>query len=362
MIKKTVKKILLVFGGILLVSVSILLSRNNVSASNNGSEEICVKHNGNMYLIGSNYQRSNCRGNDTIVQIDHGGLTGPQGPQGPVGPQGPIGPQGAVGPVGPQGPIGPQGAFGPQGIQGEKGDTGEAGIQGPQGPVGPQGPIGPQGAQGIQGEKGDTGTSVVILGSYNSEAELIQAHPIGNPGNSYLVTGNLYVWDGSVWQNVGNIQGPQGAQGVQGEQGPQGAQGDVGPIGPVGPAGSVGPIGPVGPAGSVGPIGPVGPQGPTGLKGDTGEAGVIGGVTRVMGTPVTITDPVFNTQITATASCGNKLLISGGAMIDTTGEKRGVHLHASYPSEDATSWIAAGTVYFGAPQSVTVTAYALCAN
>lgn len=64
----------------------------------------------------------------------------------------------------------------------------------------------------LKGEKGDTGTSVTILGSYESEATLKAAHPTGNPGDSYLVNGYLYVWSASEsdWVNVGNIQGPKG--------------------------------------------------------------------------------------------------------------------------------------------------------
>ena len=68
----------------------------------------------------------------------------------------------------------------------------------------------------IQGARGDDGTSVTILGSYNTYAELIAAHPTGNLGDSYLVAGDLYVWDGTQWLDVGTIQGPQGPQGIQG--------------------------------------------------------------------------------------------------------------------------------------------------
>ena len=64
-------------------------------------------------------------------------------------------------------------------------------------------------------DTGKNGTSVTILGSYNTLMELQSAHPIGNPGDSYIVDGDLYVWtaDDAQWQNVGNIQGPKGDQG-----------------------------------------------------------------------------------------------------------------------------------------------------
>ena len=62
----------------------------------------------------------------------------------------------------------------------------------------------------LKGDKGDPGTSVTILGSYATEDELNTAQPTGNAGDSYLVDGYLYVWNGEAWENVGSIQGPQG--------------------------------------------------------------------------------------------------------------------------------------------------------
>lgn len=83
------------------------------------------------------------------------------------------------------------------------------------------------GEKGEQGEKGNDGTGVTILGSYDTEEELMSAHPTGNEGDSYIVAGDLYVWDAtkSSWINVGRIQGPQGDQGFQGEQGEKGEDG-----------------------------------------------------------------------------------------------------------------------------------------
>lgn len=81
---------------------------------------------------------------------------------------------------------------------------------------------------------GRDGTSVTILGSYATYAQLVAAHPTGNLGDAYIVAGDLYVWNGSNWENVGAIQGPAGPQGPQGPQGqtgatgPAGAQGDQG--------------------------------------------------------------------------------------------------------------------------------------
>ena len=72
---------------------------------------------------------------------------------------------------------------------------------------------------GTNGQDGQDGTSVTILGSYNTYAELIAAHPTGNVGDGYMVAGDLYVWSGTQWQDVGQIQGPQGPQGIAGADG-----------------------------------------------------------------------------------------------------------------------------------------------
>lgn len=70
----------------------------------------------------------------------------------------------------------------------------------------------------ITGNKGSDGTGVTILGSYDTEEELKQAHPTGNPGDAYMIAGDLYVWDAanSQWKNVGRIQGEQGDAGPAG--------------------------------------------------------------------------------------------------------------------------------------------------
>lgn len=71
------------------------------------------------------------------------------------------------------------------GDTGPKGDTGDAGATGDTGPAGPT------------GDTGATCTGITIKGSYNTYAELIAEHPTGNDGDSYLVNGSLYVWNGS---------------------------------------------------------------------------------------------------------------------------------------------------------------------
>ncbi len=117
----------------------------------------------------------------------------------------------------------------------------EIGIYSTQGPTGPTGP---------------SGRGLEILGSYDSLEELKKNHEKGEIGQSYLVNGILYVWNGekNSWVSAGNVQGPTG---------PKGDQGLIGPIGPKGEQGIPGPIGPKGEQGIPGPTGPEGGSNPT---------------------------------------------------------------------------------------------------
>lgn len=107
-------------------------------------------------------------------------------------------------------------------VKGDKGDTGSQGIQGAKGDTGDIGP------QGEKGDTGDVGTSVTIKGSYDSYDDLINDHPSGSDGDSYLVNGSLFVWNGSAWINVGNIKGEKGDTGNTGDTGEKGSTGDKG--------------------------------------------------------------------------------------------------------------------------------------
>lgn len=152
-----------------------------------------------------------------------------------------------------------------------------ASLVGPAGEQGPQGEQGEQGLQGIQGEPGTAGApgaGLAIKGTLPSEEDL----PVsGEPGDGYLIAGDLWVWDGSAWNNVGPIEGPQGPQGTQGEAGAAGPAGasayEVAVAG-----GFVGSEAQwlaslVGPAGEQGPQGEQGEQGPQGIQGIQGEQG-----------------------------------------------------------------------------------------
>ena len=85
-------------------------------------------------------------------------------------------------------------------VIGPQGPKGETGPQGPKGATGATGPQGPQGETGPQGPKGEDGKSVNIKGSYETTGELPED---AEPGDGYIIDGNLYVWDGSTWNNVG---------------------------------------------------------------------------------------------------------------------------------------------------------------
>lgn len=164
--------------------------------------------------------------------------------------------------------------IGPQGVPGPKGDKGDVG------------PVGPQGPQGEKGEQGNDGTSLNILGTKESEADL----PLSAEKNdAYLINGEMWVFDGTNWNNAGKIQGPQGPQGPVGPQGskgdpgPQGVKGDPGEKGDTGARGitftpvvdSRGNISWSNDGGLENPqtVNITGPQGDTGAKGDTGPRG-----------------------------------------------------------------------------------------
>jgi Collagen triple helix repeat (20 copies) len=140
---------------------------------------------------------------------------------------------------GPKGDTGAAGAAGADGAQGPKGDTGAQGVpgpdgaqgtQGPQGVPGPQGDPGPTGPEGPQGSEGEQGTSVTLVGSVPTTGDLPTNLGPDDAGTGYIVEGdgNLWVWDGTQWVDVGQIVGPQGPQGVQGVPGDPGPKGDQG--------------------------------------------------------------------------------------------------------------------------------------
>ncbi len=209
-------------------------------------------------------------------------------------------------------------------------------FAGPQGLKGEIGPVGPAGPQGPKGDAGKDGSGVTIVGSIPNAAALDPDYS-GNVGDMVITedTGTGYVWDGTMWVAVGQIQGPAGPvgpvgpvgpqgiagiAGVTGNTGPQGPQGDPGPAGPVGPvgpqgiAGITGNQGPQGDPGPTGPTGPAGPVGPQGIAGNTGPQGPAG--TYTAGTGITIASNTISATNTTAIWNANQLQgrnVSAGA-------------------------------------------------
>jgi hypothetical protein len=90
---------------------------------------------------------------------------------------------------------------------------------------------GPKGDQGDVGPKGETGAPLSIKGSFPTLDELQEQHPAGQLGDAYMVGTHLYSWNGSAWQDVGDIKGPKGDPGTPGTPGAPGADGKDGAAG-----------------------------------------------------------------------------------------------------------------------------------
>lgn len=109
--------------------------------------------------------------------------------------------------------------------------------------TGSQGDTGFVGSQGYTGSRGDDGTSVRIIDAVASSAQLPTPYN-GAIGDGYITqdTGSLWVWDGTQWNNVGQIIGYTGSLGYTGSQGAgfTGSQGDTGYTGSEGQAGFTG--------------------------------------------------------------------------------------------------------------------------
>lgn len=82
----------------------------------------------------------------------------------------------------------------------------------------------PTNISGAKGDTGKDGTSVTILGSYDTLEKLKSEHSTGTIGDAYIIAGNLYVWsaNNNDWSDVGTIQGPKGEQGIPGNVGADG--------------------------------------------------------------------------------------------------------------------------------------------
>ena len=81
-------------------------------------------------------------------------------------------------------------------------------------------PKGDKGDKGDTGDQGPQGNGLDILGSYGTLGELQQAHPTGQPGDCYSITGGeqplIYIWDSDTqaWKSAGSLQGAKGETGA----------------------------------------------------------------------------------------------------------------------------------------------------
>jgi hypothetical protein len=97
---------------------------------------------------------------------------------------------------------------------------GTTGATGATGPTGEQGPTGAQGTSiSFKGSVADYAALTAITGQSINDAYIVETD------------GNLWVWDGSSWNDVGQIVGPAGATGNDGATGPTGAVGATGATG-----------------------------------------------------------------------------------------------------------------------------------
>ncbi len=256
-----------------------------------------------------------------------------------------------------QGETGPQGPQGEPGIQGIPGEQGAQGMEGIQGEQGEQGEKGEQGEQGLQGPQGEKGTGINVRGSVSDLTELPSNASIGD----LFITqndGHGHIWNGTEFDDIGEIkgpsgetgpqgiiglQGPQGEKGNKGESGEQGLTGPQGEQGPIGPQGEEGPTGPQGEQGIPGIAGEMGLQGEKGVKGDTGSTGpqgeqgpigpegpsgnyIGGNGIEISGDVISALDGSNSNELQTLSLNGAVLSLSNGGMIDLSDISNGLEL------------------------------------
>lgn len=167
-------------------------------------------------------------GTYTFWNIGLATIEGATGSTGPVGATG-IGATGATG-------VGLQGATGATGLVGGQGATGSTGV-GATGATGEFGATGLEGSTGATGLEGSTGATGLMGPSLTPKGAVVDYPNLPDTGNvigdvyQVLDTGDIYGWDGSVWNNLGPF--PIGATGPVGATG-LGATGATGPVGATG--------------------------------------------------------------------------------------------------------------------------------
>ena len=103
-------------------------------------------------------------------------------------------------------------------------NAGQLQIQGDKGDTGATGPAGPTGERGSLWTTSNSNPSIMSTTKKNDQ-------------HLCVYNGDVFQFDGSAWNRIGNIRGPQGIQGAQGIQGPKGDTGETGPKGDTGDVG-----------------------------------------------------------------------------------------------------------------------------
>jgi hypothetical protein len=181
----------------------------------------------------------------------------------------------------------------PQGVPGPAGQDGAPGANGS------NGSNGAPGTNGAQGAPGADGTSIKILGTKPTFADLPAT---GNTvGDLWVIdqtgggatAGDGYVWTaGNTWLNIGPLRGPQGIQGVTGTDGLPGVPGTPG---------------------TDGTPGLTGPEGPQGIQGPTGATGGVSSVTA--GANIAVSPTVGDVVVSAPNAIVNTTDNFGGPIV-----------------------------------------------
>lgn len=88
-----------------------------------------------------------------------------------------------------------------------------------------RGERGPKGERGSAGPQGEPSNAIKVMGRVNDEESLPQGV---EPGDSYYIDRELYVYNGDSYVNVGVVVGEKGEQGDRGPEGLKGDKGDTG--------------------------------------------------------------------------------------------------------------------------------------
>ena len=147
------------------------------------------------------------------------GGNGEKGLKGLIGVAGAKGIKGALGNKGEVGDEGSKGEKGQTGIQGVKGEKGIDGSKGEKGTFGDKGQKGGKGeiGQGVKGVKGSPGKTFTYRGEVANSGLL---PPTATEGDVYKdeSTGDYYAWNGTSWDNIGQLNALKGEKGRQGDK------------------------------------------------------------------------------------------------------------------------------------------------